>query len=222
MQNPMIPNLENGDRLNRLEFERRYQFMPPQKKAELIDGVVYMAAALRYRSHGLPHSYLMTWLGFYAANTPGLELADNATVRLDLDNEPQPDALLRIKTELGGQSRISEDDYVEGSPELIVEVSGSSVSYDLYNKLTIYRRHGVKEYIVWRVYDQEIDWFILEAGEYVKLPIGDLGLMESRTFPGLVLSVDDMIKGNLAKVLGILQAEINTQKHRSYCQQLGG
>ena len=157
MCNSIIPPLENGDRLNRLEFERRYQFMPPQKKAELIDGVVYMAAALRYRSHGLPHSYLMTWLGFYAANTPGLELADNATVRLDLDNEPQPDALLRIKTELGGQSRISEDDYVEGSPELIVEVSGSSVSYDLYNKLTIYRRHGVKEYIVWRVYDQEIE-----------------------------------------------------------------
>jgi Uma2 family endonuclease len=151
-----------------------------------------------------------------------LELADNATVRLDLDNEPQPDALLRIKTELGGQSRISEDDYIEGSPELIVEISGSTVSYDLYNKLTIYRRHGVKEYIVWRVYDQEIDWFILEAGEYVKLPIGDLGLMESRIFPGLVLSVDDMLKGNLAKVLGILQAEINSERHRSYCHQLGG
>lgn len=222
MLNSIIPPLENGDRLNRLEFERRYQFMPPQKKAELIDGVVYMTAALRYRSHGLPHSYLMTWLGSYAANTPGLELADNATVRLDLDNEPQPDALLRIKTELGGQSRISEDDYVEGPPELIVEISGSTVSYDLYNKLTIYRRHGVKEYIVWRVYDQEIDWFILEAGEYVKLPINDLGLIESRIFPGLVLSVDDMLKGNLAKVLGILQAEINSEIHRSYCQKLGG
>ena len=92
----------------------------------------------------------------------------------------------------------------------------------MYNKLTIYRRHGVKEYIVWRVYDQEIDWFILEAGEYVKLPTGDLGgLMKSRIFPGLVLSVDDMLKGNLAKVLGILQAEINSERHRSYCQQLG-
>jgi hypothetical protein len=68
MQNPMIPPLENGDsealrrnRLNRLEFERRYQFMLTQKKAELIDGVVYMAAALRYRSHSLPHH-----VGFHA------------------------------------------------------------------------------------------------------------------------------------------------------------
>ncbi|PNK01847.1 Uma2 family endonuclease, partial [Cylindrospermopsis raciborskii] len=93
----------------------------------------------------------------------------NSTVRLDLDNEPQPDALLRIKSELGGQSRISEDDYIEGAPELIVEISGSTVSYDSHDKLNVYRRHGVKEYIVWRVYDQEIDWFYLHEGEYRRL-----------------------------------------------------
>lgn len=36
-----IPPLENGDRLSRHEFERRYQSMPDLKKAELIEGVVY-------------------------------------------------------------------------------------------------------------------------------------------------------------------------------------
>lgn len=215
-----IPPLENGDRLNRFEFERRYGVMPPQKKAELINGVVYMAAALRYKSHGLPHSHIMGWLATYAANTPGVEVADNTTIRLDLDNEPQPDALLRIKSELGGQSRISEDDYVEGAPELIVEIAGSSVSYDLYDKLTVYRRHGVKEYIVWRVYDQEIDWFYLEAGEYVRVPQNELGCIESRIFPGLVLSVSDILKNNLAQVLSILQVKLKTQNHQNYCQQL--
>jgi Uma2 family endonuclease len=215
-----IPPLENGDRLNRFEFERRCRVMPPQKKAELINGVVYMAAALRYRSHGLPHSAMMTWLGFYAANTPGVELADNASIRLDLDNEPQPDALLRIQSELGGQSRISADDYVQGAPELIVEIAGSSVSYDLYDKLTVYRRHGVQEYIVWRVYDQEIDWFYLEAGEYVPLLKNELGCLESRIFPGLVLSVDNILKNNLAQVLSILQAELKTQRHQNYCREL--
>ncbi|MEA5620792.1 Uma2 family endonuclease [Cronbergia sp. UHCC 0137] len=215
-----IPPLENGDRLNRLQFEQRYALMPPQKKAELVNGVVYMAAALRYRSHGLPHSYIMTWLGVYAANTPGVELADNTTVRLDLDNEPQPDALLRIKSEFGGQSRISEDDYVEGSPELIVEIAGSTVSYDLYDKLTVYRRHGVKEYIVWRVYDQQIDWFYLEQGKYINVPVNDLGLIESRVFPGLVLSIDHLLKNNLAQVLSTLQIQLNTGKHQNYCQEL--
>ncbi|MBR8826545.1 MAG: Uma2 family endonuclease [Gomphosphaeria aponina SAG 52.96 = DSM 107014] len=164
-----IPPLENGDRLTRFEFEKRYEVMSKQKKAELINGVVYMPAALRYQGHGLPHSSIMTWLNFYVANTPGVELADNTTVRLDLDNEPQPDALLRIKSELGGQSRVSEDDYIEGAPELIVEIAASSASYDLHDKLNVYRRHGVKEYIVWQVYDQKIDWFYLEEGKYINL-----------------------------------------------------
>jgi len=93
-----IPPLENGDKLTRVEFERRYHAMPNLKKAELIEGVVYVASPLRFRSHGKPHAYIMTWLGIYEAATPGVELGDNATVLLDADNEPQPDALLRIET----------------------------------------------------------------------------------------------------------------------------
>jgi Uma2 family endonuclease len=215
-----IPPLENGDRLDRFEFERRYEVMPPQKKAELINGVVYMAAALRYKSHSLPHSSIMTWLGFYAANTPGVELADNATVRLDLDNEPQPDGLLRVRAELGGQSRISDDDYVEGAPELIVEIAGSTVSYDLYDKLSVYRRHGVQEYIVWQVYDQQIDWFYLENGKYINLPINNMGIIESKVFPSLVLPFNQLLQGNLAEVLSLQQEQFKTKKHQSYCQQL--
>jgi len=106
------PSLENGDRMSRGEFERRYHLMPNLKKAELIEGVVYVPSPLRYRQHGLPHSYLMGWLTLYAAATPGVEVADNATIRLDLDNEPQPDGLLRLEESAGGRSRISEDNYI--------------------------------------------------------------------------------------------------------------
>ena len=123
----MLP-LENGDRLTRHEFERRYHAMPHLKKAELIEGVVYVPSPLRYRRHGRPHSLIIGWLAAYEAVTPEVESADNVTVRLDLDNEPQPDALLRIDEACGGQSRISEDDYVEGAPELIVEIASSSAS----------------------------------------------------------------------------------------------
>lgn len=126
----MLP-LENGDRLTRYEFERRYHAMPHLKKAELIEGVVYMPSPLRYHRHGRPHSLIMGWLVAYEAVTPGVESADNVTVRLDLDNEPQPDALLRIDEACGGKSRISGDDYVEAAPELIVEIASSSASYDL-------------------------------------------------------------------------------------------
>ena len=78
-----IPPLENGDRLFCDEFERRYEAMPDGCKAELIEGIVYMSAALRFKSHGRPHGRMMTWLGTYEAETTGVEIADNVSVRLD-------------------------------------------------------------------------------------------------------------------------------------------
>ena len=111
-----VPPLENGDRLSRSEFERRYSAMPEVKKAELIEGVVYMASPLRHRPHGKPHFRLIAWLGTYEAMTPSeIDGGDNSTIRLDLDNEPQPDVLLRIENRAGGQSYISEDGYIEGA-----------------------------------------------------------------------------------------------------------
>lgn len=217
---PSVLPLENGDRLTRVEFERRYAAMPDSKKAELIEGVVYMPAALRYRRHGKPHSDIITWLGVYVAATPGVESADNTTVRLDADNEPQPDALLRIDEVHGGQSRISQDDYVEGAPELIVEIASSSASYDLHDKLWVYRRNGVQEYIVWQVADQQISWFRLQEGEYVALAPNDDGVICSQSFPGLNLPVTALLAGELAKVLATVQQGVSSEAHRSFVAQL--
>ena len=94
-----IPPLENGDRLTRDEFERRYDAMPNLKKAELIEGEVYMPSPVRQARHSHPHTRLVTWLGNYETDTPGVEAGDNGSIRLDLDNEPQPDAFLFIRPE---------------------------------------------------------------------------------------------------------------------------
>jgi Uma2 family endonuclease len=213
-----IPPLENGDKLTRVEFERRYQAMLDVKKAELIEGIVYMAAALRYKSHGEPHAYIMSWLGVYKAATPGVGIADNTTVRLDADNELQPDALLRI--EQGAQSQISEDDYVEGAPELIVEIAASTASIDLHQKLKVYRRNQVQEYLVWRVYDGEFDWFRLNNGEYIKVELNQDGIICSQIFPGLWLDKAALLTGNLAKVLEVLQQGLASQTHQDFVQEL--
>jgi len=216
-----IPQLENGDRLNRYEFERRYNAMPHLKKAELIEGVVYMAAALRFRSHGQPHGWLITWLGVYASSTLGVELGIEPTVRLDLDNSPQPDAVLLIEERYGGQARLSEDDYVEGAPELVAEIAASSAAIDLGDKKRAYRRNGIKEYIVWQVFEQKLDWFALQEGEYVPLPI-DAGVIRSRVFPGLWLAVDDLLAGNMAQVLAVLQEGLATPEQAVFVKQLAG
>jgi Putative restriction endonuclease len=125
-----VPPLENGDRLSRDEFERRYAAMPEGCQAQLIEGIVYMSAALRFRSHGQPHSRLNGWLLVYQTFTPGVEIADAPTVRLNKDNQPQPDVVLLINPVAGGQAIFSDDDYVEGAPELLAEISASIVSID--------------------------------------------------------------------------------------------
>lgn len=214
-----IPPLENGDRLSRAEFERRYEAMP-DVKAELIEGVVYMSSPVRVKNHGEPHSRIMWWLGSYSAVTAGTNFADNATVRLDTDNEPQPDAVLFVKEEYGGNSYVSLDDYLEGAPELVVEIAASTASYDTQEKKNIYRRNQVKEYIVWRVHDREIDWFAWENGEYVALKPDQNGVIESRFFAGLRLNVKAILADDLPKVLRDLQKGLQSKKHSEFVKNL--
>lgn len=213
-----IPPLENGDKLTRHEFERRYHAMPNLKKAELIEGVVYVALPVRAKQHGKPHARIMGWLIAYEAATPGVEALDNTTVLLDTDNEPQPDALLRIET--GGQSRINKDDYVEGAPELIVEIAASSASYDLHEKLKVYRRNQVQEYLIWRVYDYQFDWFRLQQGEYIQLQPNADNIICSQIFPGLWLDKTALLGGDLGKVLTVVQQGLASPEHENFISKL--
>lgn len=215
-----IPPLEPGDRLTRDEFERRYDAMPGLKKAELIEGVVYMPSPVRVRRHGLPHSDFVTWAGVYRAGTPGVLAADKTTIRLDMDNEPQPDALLMIEPERGGQARISADDYIENSPEWVGEISGSSVSFDLNTKLHVYRRNGVREYVVWRVDDRHVDWFVLQGGEFQRLAPDEDGVLRSRVFPGLWLDAAALVRGDMARVLAVVQAGLASPEHAAFAERL--
>lgn len=215
-----IPPLENGDRLTRYEFERRYTAMPHIKKAELIEGVVYVASPLRFESHAEPHGLLIIWLGTYKVATSGVKLGIEPTVRLDQDNEPQPDGVLLIDERVGGQSRLDADDYIEGAPELVAEVAASSAAIDLNDKKTAYRRNGVREYIVWQIFENKLDWFCLDRGEYAPLVTNSAGVIKSKVFPGLWLSVEDLLAGNMSQVLSVLQSGLNSPEHQTFVQSL--
>ena len=212
--------LESGDRLTLYEFERRYAAATHIRKAELIEGVVYVASALRHEQHGKPHSRAITWLGVYQALTPAVESSIEPTVRLDLDNEPQPDAVLFIQPSAGGQIRLSEDGYIEGAPELILEVAASSVAIDTGSKKQAYRRNGVREYIIWQSYENQLDWFQLVEGDYVQLMPDEAGIIRSQIFPGLWLAVNDLLTSNMVRVLEVLQEGIASPEHQAFVQQL--
>jgi Uma2 family endonuclease len=194
--------LESGDRLTRAEFHRRYETRADLKKAELVEGVVYVGSPVRADLHSEPHALVITWLGIYRVRHPEVRLEDNATVLLDADNEVQPDACL-WREEPGGP-QLTPDHYIAGAPQLVIEVAASSASYDLHDKLRAYRRNGVREYVVWRVLDETIDWLRMRDGEYVRIEPNAQGVIESETFPGLRLHVEKLLLGDLVGVLAEL------------------
>ena len=199
---PTTLPLESGDRLTRAEFERRYRDRPEIKKAELIEGVVYVASPVSLPGHAEPHADVVWWLTSYRRRHPGCRVADNGTVRLDEQNEPQPDAMMF--RDVPGQ-RVDADGYLAGAPDLVVEVAASSASYDLGAKKAAYERNGVHEYIVWQIHEERIDWFRLQEGRYQVVEPAAGGVVESDRFPGLRLDIPAMLRGDLDAVESALR-----------------
>lgn len=212
-----IPPLANRDRLTRAEFERRYKAHPEIKKAELIEGVVYIASPVCVRSHGVPHSDIIGWLGWYSAATRGVYVADNSTLQLDLANEPQPDVAVWIE---GGNAYITAEDYLAGAPELIVEVADNNASIDLGDKLRVYRRNGVQEYLVLLTHEREVRWFGWRTGEAEEIQPDEQGILRSLVLPGLQLHPGLFWQGDMAGVLDLLQQGLATPEHAAFVQRL--
>ncbi|MBM3492814.1 MAG: Uma2 family endonuclease [Armatimonadetes bacterium] len=210
-----IPRLQSGDRLTRIEFERRYRAMPQLKKAELVEGVVYMPSPVSME-HARPCAALAGWALAYVAATRETEVAQNATVILDSANEVQPDVLIRQMD--GGTSRINADSYIEGPPEFVMEVAYSTASYDLHDKRRVYERTGVGEYLVWRVQDGQLDWWALR--EQVFVPMAEAEIMKSGVLPGLWLNRSAMLAGDLQAVLATLQEGLASSEHAGFVRSL--
>jgi Uma2 family endonuclease len=202
-----VPRLESGDRLTRAEFHRRYEARPDIRRAELIEGVVYVASPTRFDLHDEQAASMVFWLKAYVAYHPEARSGGSATLFLEGDNEVQPDAFAFLARPEGPGARQNEEGYIEGAPQLVVEVAASSAVYDLSTKKELYRRQGVLEYIVWRVLDRAIDWFRLQEGEYVRVEPDERGVIESVVFPGLRLPVEKMLAGDNAGVLAELAAD---------------
>jgi Uma2 family endonuclease len=218
----MVPPLVAHDRLSRTEFERRYAAMPDRVKAELLNGAVYVAQPSRHVYHGRPHSLLQLWLGYYVERTPGVDLGDNSSLRLSELDEPQPDLLLRIPAERGGSSSLDADGWLVGAPELVVEVAASSASYDLHDKLDVYCRFGVQEYVVHRTEDGEVDWFVRRDGRYERLARDEDGCFHSEVFPGLWLDPQTLLAGDLAALRATVERGARDPAHAPFAARLSG
>ena len=218
--NGSIPPLKDGDRLTRDEFMRRYEAMPNLRKAELIEGVVHVPSPVSQEHHGDQHSSLVGLIFLYRARTPGVRTGDNCTVVLDLNNSPQPDVVLFVQPGYGGQVKLNEKGYIVGAPDLVAEVAGSTVSYDVHDKLRSYERNGVREYIVWRVREHEIDWFVLRNQGFERISPEEDGTLHSTAFPGLWLDPSALLNEDFDRLLEVLQRGLDSPEHTEFVAHL--
>jgi Uma2 family endonuclease len=198
------PPLEAGDRLTSTEFLRRYEAEPGLKKAQLIEGIVYMPSPVRAEQHAIPDNLLQGWLFAYAAEHPGVEALTNATLVIDPENTPQPDAILCSAPRKGGRVWLNEKGYLCGAPELVCEVAASSASVDLHDKFRAYRRRGIQEYLIWLTTERKVKWFQLVEEDYVQIN-EQKGFLHSAVFPGLVLDVKALLKLDRSRLLASLR-----------------
>lgn len=189
------------------EFLRAFEAFPEIKKAELIDGKVFMPPPLSAEHHAEPDGLLHLWLATYAALVRGVRFYANPTLVLDSDNSPQPDSVLCTAPRAGHHVWIGTDKCLHGRPELVCEVAASSRALDLHDKLRIYQRHGIPEYLVWIVGERRIQWMELVDDRYVEKKERG-GVIVSRVFPKLALDVKALLKRDGAKVLATLQRHL--------------
>lgn len=214
------PPLENGDHLDQKTFHARYEVMPEDCRAELVGGIVYFAP-LRKFPHGKGQQLVSHWLGEYAEATPGTDALLNNTQILGPDSEPEPDGCLFILPEWGGQVYVDENEYLNGAPELIVEVSSSTESIDLNRKKLDYQKAGVREYVVLALRTQQVFWFVRQRGKYKEVPLPADGIFRSRAFPGLWLDAEAILRSDRRRVLAALRLGLASPEHAAFVAKLG-
>jgi Uma2 family endonuclease len=215
----LIPPLTAGQCLDQPTFHERYEAMPPETRAELVGGVVYMPSPMRL-DHGGTSRIVAFWFGHYQWKTVGVTGADGATVMLDPLGEPQPDHFLRIPAELGGQTFVDEHGYLARAPELILEVARSSRSYDLNQKKIDYERAGVREYVVVELEPDSVHWFVRRRKRFQALRPGRDGIYRSEVFTGLWLDADALFAEDLDRLMLVLDQGLATHEYAAFAAKL--
>jgi len=214
-----LPPLVHGQHLDQPTFHERYEAMPPDTRAELVGGVVYMPSPMRL-DHCDESRIVAGWLDNYQRLTPGVAGGDGGTIKLAPKGEPQPDHHLRIPIELGGQCGVDAENYLTGAPELVVEIARSSRKFDLGRKKADYERTGVQEYLVVELDPYQIHWFIRRSGQFEDFPPGPDGIYRSQVFPGLWLDPDALLAMDRDRLYRVLRKGVRSPEHTAFATRM--
>ena len=126
-------------RILQKEFRARYE-KSGLRKAGLVQGKVRMPSPVSGTYLAVPHNELLGWFGTYKAYSPNVEVGNNTSVILDANNEVQPEALLPKKD---GACIMDANEHLQGPPELVGEISNTTLNFDTNEKKEVRKRCGV-------------------------------------------------------------------------------
>jgi Putative restriction endonuclease len=213
-----IPPLENGERMTQPEFHKRYLACPEDEKWELIGGIVYNMTSPLSLTHSDYDGEVGYALETYRRATPGVHVLHNATTILGEESEPQPDLGMRILPDFGGRSRTSAEDYLQGPPELLVELAHSRRAIAMHAKRDDYERAGVIEYLVVCAEEQELHWFDFSTGQPVTP--NRQGVLRSRVFPGLWIDGAALLRCDSARITEVVRQGLASREHAAFVRRL--
>jgi Uma2 family endonuclease len=166
-------------------FEEFLDLIPDGEKADLIDGVIYMASP-----DNTDASDLTGWLGailytFVEMKGLGKVYQSRVAYRLGRKRGPEPD-LGFVPKELEASRRRG---YIDGPPALAMEiVSPESVGRDYVLKRAQYEQAGVREYWIIDPDEQRATLLVLRQGHYEEVAPVD-HVLASEVVPGFRLDV---------------------------------
>src|SRR5262245_44872857 len=165
-------------------FEDFCVLVKDKQKADLLDGVIYVASP-----ENLDANRLFVWLvglvdDYVDHNDLGEVFGSRVAFRLDDKNAPEPDIAFVSKDRLVHKHR----GFFEGPPDLAIEiVSPESIERDYHKKKTKYERQGVREY--WIVDEMKRQVRLLRLGskgKYREIPARE-GVLHSEVLTGFWL-----------------------------------
>ena len=212
------PPLVAGQRLDSVTFHERYERMPPNTRAELIGGVVYMPSPLSL-AHGDVNAPIVTWLSITKGGRP-------ASGRRSIRRPGWTTWGSRNPTARSGSSpnaaagRRPIASISLGPPELVVEIARSSRAIDLGPKLQDYQRTGVLEYLVVALEPDEVFWFERNDDLFTRVEPDADGVFRSEVFPGLWLDSHRPLPARFPGLMAVLGLGLDSAEHAAFVDHL--
>jgi Uma2 family endonuclease len=182
--------------------EEFFCLVPDGQKADLIDGVIYMASPDTRR-----HDRLGGWIkfllqGYTAVNRLGEVYGSRFAFALSEFRAPEPDVAF-VRSE---RLSLVEERRMVGGPDIAVEiVSRDSRQRDYGEKKQLYAEAGVSEYWIIDPLQQRVEFHRLHAGRYELVPLEHNRLFRSAVLEGFWLDVEWLVAKSLPNEYDILQ-----------------